>query len=107
MAAQLLIGSGRLGRVPSALRRVLLRRARKSLAGFVDRTERRLGNPATVLHDLLHALADQVALDGCELLHRRRTGQLGQAVEIALPLLLRQFEPAPRGILQSLAENGA
>lgn len=82
----------------------LLGQARLGLAGLIDRMKRLLGLNAAVLNHVLQAVTKQITLDGGELLNRLRTGQLVQTVEIALPLLLAQLEPAPGGI-QPLARG--
>jgi hypothetical protein len=81
--------------------------AGEALAGLLDGARGGVGNCLAVLNHVLQALTHQSALNGCELLHRLGAGELGQALQIALELLLAEIEQVAGGILEGLAENGA
>src|SRR3954470_25005931 len=90
----------------ATLGRVVLSRPRNGLAGLVHRFERDLHDRASVLDQVLEALSDKTALDSGEILNRPAMGELAQALEVALELLLSQAVPFPRGVLTGLGQHG-
>src|SRR3954454_404172 len=85
---------------------LLLSRSSNGLAGVTHRFERDLGDHAAVLDHVLEAVTDKTALGHCEILNRPAMGELAQALEVALELLLSQAVPFPRGVLTGLGQHG-
>src|SRR3954468_11413340 len=85
---------------------LLLSRSSNGLAGVVHRFERDLHDQAAILDHVLEAFADKTALGRREILHRPAMGELAQALEVALELLLSQAVPFPRGVLTGLGQHG-